>query len=690
MTRYRRDFFRLLEAGLVGLFFVQAVRFLYATLYAHLSSASLSLVAAPALLASERGVVGPAEVEIQLLITAAALLAPLLSILLGRLWFGAGLAAVVVGIGRVFLSANGGTTFGVLGAAMAVGGGLLYLSIIAVRHPGVMPAMLPIGFAADQLIRLSNDTLDPTWGANFLEIQTGLGILMVVLAAAAILFERLAHQAEQEKAPNRLLGKGEIAPVAALAIGGLLYLQFAVFGLPNSLAHRAGLEYNALAPYLLAATLLPLVGAIRSGARAFLTIFDTRYRGWVWFLLVALLVAVGWRFEGNLAGAALIAAQFTISISFWWVAGLTDRKRNFTALAVMVGTLAFLLLTAAEYFSFEYAFVRGLREPFADILRSLRGNGLSVVLFAIFLMCVPAIVGRKRITWRSNGLAETLAALALVIGGGLLAWAFSRPIITQLPERANTFRVATLNLHSGFSQFFDTDLPALAAQIRQNGIDILLLQEVEVGRLVTGGVDQAAWLARNLGMQVAYFPTNEDLQGLAVLSRLPIKQSEGRLLSSRSKQTGVQFAQLATAENKRIDLYNVALTLIVQGLPLSTEAQSQDQIIQITQIIEYIEQTSGQATPVQILGGAFNHAPCIPGPCEGSIYTYLTEQRYVDPFAKYPQERAVTLRLVNAPAERVDYIWLRGPEASFLPLFIGVASIPQSNHDMPIVEIRIE
>ena len=42
MMRVRSDLLRTLEAGTVGLFLIQAVRFLYATLYARASSGSSS------------------------------------------------------------------------------------------------------------------------------------------------------------------------------------------------------------------------------------------------------------------------------------------------------------------------------------------------------------------------------------------------------------------------------------------------------------------------------------------------------------------------------------------------------------------------------------------------------------------------------------------------------------------------
>src|SRR3954469_12874335 len=96
MARYRRDLFRLLEAALVGLFFVQSIRFLYGTLYSHVGSANLvSLTANPDAIAGLPGVIDSTIVQNELVITAIALLLPLLSILFGRLWFGPAVVAMV-------------------------------------------------------------------------------------------------------------------------------------------------------------------------------------------------------------------------------------------------------------------------------------------------------------------------------------------------------------------------------------------------------------------------------------------------------------------------------------------------------------------------------------------------------------------------------------------------------------------
>ena len=79
MARYRRDFFSLAEAALVGLFFVQALRFVYGTLYAHVSSARLLAVTAnPGSVIALPGVVSLTDVQAELIIAAVAIFGPAL------------------------------------------------------------------------------------------------------------------------------------------------------------------------------------------------------------------------------------------------------------------------------------------------------------------------------------------------------------------------------------------------------------------------------------------------------------------------------------------------------------------------------------------------------------------------------------------------------------------------------------
>src|SRR5437016_6057288 len=107
MVQYRRDIFRLIEAACVGTFFVQAVRFLYMTLYAHVSSASLvNLTQNQASIVGVPGVVMPLDVQTELVIVGIAIFVPLLSIIFSRLWFGPTIAAIAVAVGRVFMTSD--------------------------------------------------------------------------------------------------------------------------------------------------------------------------------------------------------------------------------------------------------------------------------------------------------------------------------------------------------------------------------------------------------------------------------------------------------------------------------------------------------------------------------------------------------------------------------------------------------
>jgi endonuclease/exonuclease/phosphatase family metal-dependent hydrolase len=678
MDRYRRDIFCLSEAALVGLIFVQTVRFLYGILYAHGSSATLfNLTSDPSQIAGMPGVVDPLNVQIELIVAAGALFAPLLSIIFGRLWFGPAIAAIIAAAGRVFMTANGSTMLGVIGAAVAAGAAGLYITIIAIRRPGFVPVCFVLGFAADQLIRLYGSTADITWNAEFLPVQTVISLILFGVAVFAAIFERLAA-ADDNTIPQR----GEVSGWGAFALGGLLYLEFAVLGLSNTVAHRAGVDYVTVAPWLIATSLIPLIPEVRDLVRRFLGMFDGQYRGWIWSLMIGLLLVIGFRFSGPLAAIVLIAAQLLVSLSWWWVVQPSDGRRNFSGPGVIFGLLIFLLLTGADFMTYEYAFVRGVPEPLGSMLRAFRGLGLVVALFSVLLIGLPSILARKRLPWRGGPLTESVAGLVVVVMAGVLAATLARPVVALPPAANDVLRIATLNLHGGYSLYFGYDLTEIRDQIRAYGADVVLLQEVEAGRLVSFGVDQPAWLARELNMQVEYFPTNESLQGLAILTRLPIEQRQGLLLTSTlGRQTGVQFVRLRAPDRAELHVYNTQLGYLVRdpNNPQQTTLQEQDQTTQVQEIFGFISQNDPSLTNRTLVGGTFN---TVPG---SDIYQYMAQSSFTDPFAGLQAERAVTLKMVDGATARVDYIWL----LHITSRFVGVVPINQSTHNMAVVEIGL-
>ncbi|GAB4544686.1 MAG: hypothetical protein OHK0023_01840 [Anaerolineae bacterium] len=668
----------------MALFFVQAARFLYATLYAHIGGANATaLTADPQALANQPGVISTFDLTLELAITGLSLLLPIFAPLFGRFLIGSAVAAAVVAAGRVFMTANAGTLFGVAGAALALGAAALHMGITIGRRPHIFAPSMVLAFAGDQLIRLIGATQDITWSAAYLDTQTALSLSLFISAVLALVFEVL-HQRQSDPAdPNQAPNFGSLNLWGAFSLGGLFFLEFTAIGLPNIVARRAGFEYTQIAPFLVAATLLPLIPTVRAGARTFVGMFDGRYRGWVWFLMIGLLFVIGYRFSGPVSVVALCAVQFLTTLLWWWVVQPVPQRRFFlTGLGFIGAVVIFLLLTGAEFFTFEYAFVRGLIEPFASILRGMRGAGVLVAIVAAFIASLPHIAARKRLAWRGGTLGEGLAAFALLIIGVGVSVSLTGPIRLEPPLDPTSLRVGSLNLRGGYGLYFGSDLGVTAAEIRTSGIDILLLQEVEGGRLISGGVDQAAWLGRALNMELAYFGTNEGVQGLAILSRLPIETRSGVMLSAQSKATGVQFVRVRKPNGEALDLYNTHLSLIFRGGALSVEQLEVDQVRQIQEVLAFVETNRSDERAV-IIGGTFNHAP------QTDIYNFMRQQPqpgFIDPFADFPSERATTRRIINEPSVRVDYLWLR----QVRPVEVGITRMRFSSHDMPIVKIAVQ
>src|SRR5690606_7608786 len=189
------------------------------------------------------------------------------------------------------------------------------------------------------------------------------------------------------------------------------------------------------------------------------------------------------------------------------------------------------------------------------------------------------------------------------------------------------------------------DLEALAQTIELSGADVVLLQEIEIGRSTSYGVEQALWLARRLGMDRRFFPTNEGLQGLAVLSRIEIVFDEGTRLTSTGHQTGLQRVQVRPDAGV-VTLYNTWLGLLLAAEEGPTlEEQEQDQAQQLNEIFTIItaDHPTGNFGRL-VLGGTFNNVPTSP------LIQQMRDAGFRDPFAGQPAVRSYTLDRTNLQA----------------------------------------
>lgn len=125
-------------------------------------------------------------------------------------------------------------------------------------------------------------------------------------------------------------------------------------------------------------------------------------------------------------------------------------------------------------------------------------------------------------------------------------------VLQAAARPAGSLRLMTFNIHFGVNMAGRPDLRGIAAAIGASGADIVALQEVDRHwGLRSLFRDQATWLARRLGMNLAYAATlnrrphvpGRGEQGLAILSRFPLIGSDHYLLPGELEQRGVLLAR---------------------------------------------------------------------------------------------------------------------------------------------------
>lgn len=111
-------------------------------------------------------------------------------------------------------------------------------------------------------------------------------------------------------------------------------------------------------------------------------------------------------------------------------------------------------------------------------------------------------------------------------------------------------RIATYNVHSCFGTDRRLDPARIAGVIAECGADVVALQEVDVARARSGGVDQAQAIAGHLGMISHFHPAlhlKEERYGDALLTALPARLVKAGVLPSHGEPRGALWVEIALA-----------------------------------------------------------------------------------------------------------------------------------------------
>jgi len=251
------------------------------------------------------------------------------------------------------------------------------------------------------------------------------------------------------------------------------------------------------------------------------------------------------------------------------------------------------------------------------------------------------------VKWKSG----TVLALAVLLAPLILSAVWC-PLAYRVFPQPTGLKVMTYNIHEGVDVYNRLNLDAILATIKEWDPDILFLQEVDTGCLMTGSVDQARWLAVKLNMHLAVVTSRDHMwQGDAILSKYPIVSSETILLVSESEVDTCLKATI-NINGRTVTVFNVHLT--VMG--------PEDRRVQADTALPYVTSTPG----LKIWAGDFNIDAYTENATDLGILAEILSH-FNDTFSKAP----ITSRFGNltcpswAPEERIDYIFV-SPEIAVL------------------------
>jgi len=409
---------------------------------------------------------------------------------------------------------------------LAMAGTILFILFMPIYLDRVrlqgQPAMsyftigLLVGLSLDTAIHGAFSTYDTVWQTGLLPL---LLTVLLVLAQWLLLSVRIAARNHDNTENSGFSGRKSMT---WLAIGPFLFLQLVVLQNIARLAVLTGWPLPFSFGWTLLAHLVALAAAVWMLRQKSTILWPiTLVSGIALIVVSALPYPETW-----LAALTLLVGQLSITLLIVSVLiGIGNRLNNngFSGITTGngVGMLLLLVFLLGYYVVYQISF------PYSNTI--LEPIAASIMAVCALVSCTNL---RRRLQviskiWLVPGLAMTLLALPLA---GIITW--------QEPEAIAgdgfPVRVMTYNLHNGFNTDGDLDMEALAQVIEENQPDIVALQEIARGWLVSGRLDMLSWLSQRLAMPYVFGPTADPLWGNAILSRYPILEYSNHELPPRN------------------------------------------------------------------------------------------------------------------------------------------------------------
>jgi endonuclease/exonuclease/phosphatase family metal-dependent hydrolase len=550
-----------------------------------------------------------------------AFLAPVLARLLGARAVGAGAGLVLAGCRLALVGTSGQAQLYV--AAVGLLAGLTWLVTLAMRQvPGTG---LALGLAAAAVEHAALGTVDLTWRGPVGWLLAGVltvGFAVLVIAGddqagagpvswfavgpvLLLALQVALSPALVSTGVSYVAGSGDSVAVPAGAVG-------AVFEVLLVTAAVLSFGYLAVRPPVSAWGRWLCAAGVVAGAVCF-----GFGPGWSYVVVAPVTAAA----LGGCAGLALGSPTEPAG----GVEGGTDGGMR-SGFALAAGMLVFAVAVFAYYAAYDLGYPNGWVPPAVAVVVAV------VALRAAGPRDHVALAGRVR--W------AVPAAVAVLVAAG--AW--WTPPAEATSRGQNAVRVVAYNVRMGFGLSGRFSVDDLAAVIRAERPDVVLLSEVDRGWLLNGGHDDVVLLARAVGLRYAFAPAADAVWGDAILTNLPVESWRAERMPSYGAPTGGQVMGAVL----RCGSGTVAV--------VSTHLQPPPGRPPLEQARDVARFAGGLAAPGRpvIVGGDMNTQPGDPA------FEALLAGGFVDAFAA---QRPVRTSPADDPEKQIDHILVAGGQA---------------------------
>jgi endonuclease/exonuclease/phosphatase family metal-dependent hydrolase len=351
-----------------------------------------------------------------------------------------------------------------------------------------------------------------------------------------------------------------------------------------------------------------------------------------------------------------LGAMVALAASGPLLAGLASREGHAGSVALGAGWLFFMALTFTYYAGLD------LRLPLARELVPLVAVGL-VLLASLSAIRPEQVMVERR--------AEALLAVPLLLAAAALIGAdVMRPTVAV----ANAYPVTVMNynIHSAYGKSGRQNVEEIARVIEDSGADLVGLQEVGRGWLLSGSTDVVTLLANRLKMPfTAFYGTSDPLWGLAVLSRYPILEVEHAPLPVMEALIGrgYQAVTVDLGEGEELTLYNTHLSQLRNPAVFDVDPQRDLEELHIAQVDVILDAWTGR--PRGVLVGDLN------APHEWAEVQRILEAGWVDAW-EAGEGPGYTSDAAN-PYQRIDWIFHTpdlAAESAFVPQTLASDHLP--------------